>query len=267
MLFGEYGVLYGGEGLAIPCNRYHAWWSKSAEDVEYQLPVSLLEQMAAFCADHTLISEHLDIGSWVEVMHSGETIATDIPIGYGLGSSGSVVAAVYDRFHIKEVQDIKQLREILARMEDFFHQKSSGLDPLVCYLDQAVRLHGEEVELVDAPVTLHFELFDTEINRSTHHLVEIFRERMKDEEYSHFILDIYLPLNRSCIDAWLSNDCETLLSKLKKLSSLQLEYFNFAIPTHVWYDWGQDLAHGNHIMKLCGAGGGGYMLRFDTAGI
>ena len=35
--------------------------------------------MAAFCADHILISEHLDIGSWVEVMHSGETIATDIP--------------------------------------------------------------------------------------------------------------------------------------------------------------------------------------------
>ena len=111
-------------------------------------------------------------------------------------------------------------------MEDFFHQKSSAwIHLFVTWIKPCVYMEKKwSWWMHRSPYTLNY-LIQRSIAAPTIWW-RYSRERMKDEEYSHFILDIYLPLNRSCIDAWLSNDCETLLSKLKKLSSLQLEYFN-----------------------------------------
>lgn len=263
MLFGEYGVIGGGQALAIPCSSYHAWWTSPGSMDEGQLPSSVLSGLLTHCTHHEIIRALLDTDQFAADLDAGIGMATNIPIGYGLGSSGSVVAAVFDRYKLREVTDSAQLKEILGRMEDYFHQKSSGLDPLVCYLNRAVRIHPDGIEMVEQNNTLAFELYDTEINRSTHHLVDIFRERMKDEEYATAIRNKYLPLNEQCITAWQSGDRTSLVKILHRLSAFQLEYFNFAIPTHIRHDWADDLAGNTHIMKLCGAGGGGYMLRFQ----
>jgi mevalonate kinase len=262
MLFGEYGVLYGGQGLAMPYAAYHAWWTAPGSQDADLLPSSVLSGLLEHCASLEALRAVLNMDAFTADLEAGWGMATNIPIGYGLGSSGSVVAAVFDRYHTNPIIDILHLKEVLGRMEDYFHQKSSGLDPLVCYLNKAVLTGPDGIEVVDETSTIQFELYDSEINRSTHHLVEIFRERMKDEDYARVVRDKYLPLNEQCIAAWQSGDRETLVKLLHRLSAFQLEYFNFAIPTHIRYDWALDLSHTTHVMKLCGAGGGGYMLRF-----
>jgi mevalonate kinase len=264
LLFGEYAVLQGGEGLAIPYHENHAWWTSSNQAIDHQIPNSILYDLVAFCKQHQELNDCLDFDALMQALES-HTIATDIPIGYGLGSSGSVVAAIYDQYAQNKETDIIRLKHLLGRMEDFFHQKSSGLDPLVCYLDTAVHISGDGLHTMHCKNAMEIELFDTEINRSTSHLVDVFQERMKDQEYAQVILNILLPLNQKCIAAWLANDVATLLPLLKKLSSLQLEYFNFAIPTHIQHEWHELLREGKRILKLCGAGGGGYMLQFDVA--
>ena len=50
-----------------------------------------------------------------------------VPAGYGLGSSAALTAAVFDSYtSVKKHSDLEDILEQLARMEDFFHKKSSG---------------------------------------------------------------------------------------------------------------------------------------------
>jgi len=67
---------------------------------------------------------------------------SSIPQGYGVGSSGALVAAIYDTYAIDKIEatetltrdKLLRLKEIFSLMESFFHGKSSGLDPLNSYL-------------------------------------------------------------------------------------------------------------------------------------
>ena len=67
---------------------------------------------------------------------------SNIPQGYGVGSSGALVAAFYDRYALEKTyskddltsQKLTHLKNIFATMESHFHGQSSGLDPLNSYL-------------------------------------------------------------------------------------------------------------------------------------
>src|SRR5690625_6608275 len=66
-----------------------------------------------------------------------------IPQGYGVGSSGALVAAIYERYALNKIEIeqeiskeiISELKEVFSKMESFFHGTSSGIDPLICYLN------------------------------------------------------------------------------------------------------------------------------------
>ena len=82
---------------------------------------------------------------------------SSIPQGYGVGSSGALVAAIYDKYTIEKItvlenltrEKLLKLKTIFGKMESFFHGKSSGLDPLNSYLSlhQNIR-SGERREAV-----------------------------------------------------------------------------------------------------------------------
>ena len=67
---------------------------------------------------------------------------SSIPKGYGVGSSGALVAAIYDCYALNKItvlenltrQKLLKLKSVFSEMESFFHGKSSGLDPLNSYL-------------------------------------------------------------------------------------------------------------------------------------
>jgi len=95
LLYGEHTVLRGGRGLAVPYPGLSLkWWSQSKPDerllafVEYlkaTVPQGLLKT--------DLLKNHL-LAGW--------QLSGNIPTGYGLGSSGAVCAAIWDRFATDE---------------------------------------------------------------------------------------------------------------------------------------------------------------------
>ena len=106
---------------------------------------------------------------WAKEAENTLTIDSNIPIGYGLGSSGAVTACIYERYAVKTTKQ-ETTRTRLAQMESFFHGKSSGIDPWVSYSQQSwlfqgnalhaadedrIRTFTEECVLVDRDCTKH----------------------------------------------------------------------------------------------------------------
>ena len=72
---------------------------------------------------------------------------SNIPQGYGLGSSGALVAAFYDRYAKKKI-----LKNIFSEMESYFHGESSGVDPLNCYLGSPILIKSQnEIHITKIP--------------------------------------------------------------------------------------------------------------------
>ncbi len=77
---------------------------------------------------------------------------SSIPQGYGVGSSGALVAAIYDKYADNKItvlenltrEKLLQLKNIFSQMESFFHGKSSGLDPLNSYLSIPILINSKD---------------------------------------------------------------------------------------------------------------------------
>ncbi|MEO1626482.1 MAG: mevalonate kinase, partial [Bacteroidota bacterium] len=143
LLFGEYTIISGGMALAIPYHKFNGHWqyAKVSED-RHKLQQELSDfttYLESLHYEGQLLCE-LDIDAIWDELERGLFFQSDIPIGYGAGSSGAFCAAFYDRFvrHKLDGQQLAPLKAQLAQLESFFHGSSSGLDPLVCYLDQTL---------------------------------------------------------------------------------------------------------------------------------
>ena len=77
---------------------------------------------------------------------------SSIPQGYGVGSSGALVAAIYDKYATDKItvlenltrEKLLKLKIIFSKMESFFHGKSSGLDPLNSYLSLPILINSKD---------------------------------------------------------------------------------------------------------------------------
>ena len=85
---------------------------------------------------------------------------SSIPQGYGVGSSGALVAAIYDEYASDKITVLEnltrdkllQLKTIFSEMESFFHGKSSGLDPLNSYLSIPILINSKDnIEVTGIP--------------------------------------------------------------------------------------------------------------------
>lgn len=262
MLFGEYAVIAGGEGLAIPYPKFTATWIE-----ENKTPSEFKPYLIKFC-DWLFEKEFesiLNLNLFNYDLQHGLDIASNVPIGYGVGSSGVVVAAVFDKYAIAVPASLIELKKIMASMENYFHATSSGLDPLVCYLNKTVHVHPEGISIVEKNLPLQkvtLQLADCGASRSTQQLVATFNQKMNDATFKMIVQD-YIKISNSCITAWLNGNELELLTHLRELSALQFTHFDFAIPEHMRERWQSGLNTGNEIMKLCGAGGGGFLIAFN----
>lgn len=267
MLFGEYAVTIGGEALAIPYPFFSARWVQQSEN-ESAYKKHLLE----FCTylEQNNFSETLNVSAFAKDLHNGLDMHSTIPIGYGVGSSGAVVASVYDRYAYEKTDEtnLLALKELFASMENYFHKKSSGLDPLVCYLQKPVHVKSaSSIETINnfslQNSEFAIQLWDTEQSRFTYPLVQTFREKLNDDGFRRVVENEYLSLNAKCIKQFHPLDLKNFIYSLTQLSLLQLEHFQFAITNDVQRIWRHELDYGKRIFKLCGAGGGGFYLFFD----
>lgn len=262
LLFGEYTVLHGGMAYAIPNMELIGKWEDSGSNEEQEIVFNAFKDYA-----NTIKECSIDIHSMQRDFDKGLRYQSNIPIGYGIGSSGAFTAAVYDRYVIEKTTDLNLLRKELASIESFFHGQSSGIDPLVSFTKKVIfkdkqgQVHA--IEPSDHKLLEKVELIDSGISRSSEEYIELYKEKLKDSKFTEAITQ--LTLLQDEIISKLNTPSKKLYYRntINQISQLQYDNFQEMIPDALKSKWKSGLTNGDYAIKLCGAGGGGYFLKFN----
>ncbi len=276
LLFGEYGIIKDSKGLAIPYNSYKGALRKSedltAEQKDSNHKLRLFYEYL-IGIDAKMVRFRLD--EFATDLSEGMYFDSSIPQGYGVGSSGALVAAVYDKYAEDKITILENLtrdkllnlKEIFGLMESFFHGTSSGLDPLNSYLSLPILINSKtDLEATGIPSQKEGKgavfLMDSEQVGETSSMVEIFMEKMKNEGFRKMLSDEFATYSDACIHDFLKGDIQSLFNNVKHLSKIVLGNFKPMIPEKFHTMWQKGLDSGDYYLKLCGSGGGGYFLGF-----
>jgi mevalonate kinase len=279
LLFGEYGIIKDSKGLAIPFNHYEGGLQignladeKVADSNQKikKFAVYLNEKQAEF---PDLLN--LNFKQFNKDLSEGLFFKSNIPEGYGVGSSGALVASIYERYATEKItvlenltgEKLLKLKEIFGLMESFFHGKSSGLDPLNSYLSLPILIQSpQEIEATGIPSQKQGKgavfLIDSEQVGETGDMVEIFMEKMKNEGFRKTLKTEFIKYTDACVHDFLKGDIKSLFGNLKQLSSTAYRNFTPMIPVHMRNVWKKGIETDDYYLKLCGSGGGGYILGF-----
>lgn len=279
LLFGEYGIINDAKGLSIPFNYYQGAFKldNNTNNFAQKSNKSLarfLDHLKSLDASGTMLA-HLDLNGLQADIEKGFYFDSTIPEGYGVGSSGALVAAIYDKYAINKIdseqnitkQNILKLKQIFGQMESYFHGKSSGLDPLICYLKLPVLIDSkEDLGTVNIPDSGNSKgaifLLNSGQPGETQPMVNIFMDKMKNEGFRKVMKEQFTKYNDACIQAFLKGDTKPLFSNLKKLSHFVFENFTPMIPNSMKELWQKGIDTNAYYLKLCGSGGGGFVLGF-----
>lgn len=269
LLFGEYLLINGGDALAIPQQQNSGKWSfeqpaKPRDLLRFKEYVQTLQLRKE-------VDERINTSLWESDLKRGLWFDSGIPEGYGAGSSGALVAAVYDKygFDDKRIKKPEELKNIFATLEGYFHGNSSGFDPLVSYLNQKLLLKatGEIKPIQHKWNPNHpYQLFliDTQKRRQTAPLVKKYLSNCEEHHFLDTIQSKVIPISNACITAYVYQKPFELFKQMKALSQYQLELFSAMIPIPYLDLWRTGLESADFTLKLCGAGGGGYILGIGT---
>ena len=280
LLFGEYGIIKDSKGLAIPYNFYNG--ALKIEDNPSQEAVSSNTKLKDYVVyldnlnqdPNTLVN--FDMQRLAKDVSNGMYFDSSIPQGYGVGSSGALVAAIYDKYAIEKItvlenltrEKLLKLKAIFGAMESFFHGKSSGLDPLNSYLSLPILINSKDnIEPAGIPSQETqgkgaVFLLDSGITGETAPMVSLFMENMKQEGFRTMLKNQFVKHTDACVDDFLAGDVKSLLGNVKQLSKVVLSHFKPMIPAKFHDLWKKGLETNDYYLKLCGSGGGGYMLGF-----
>ena len=275
LLFGEYGIIEDSKGLSIPYNFFNgALKFSKVETKDSKKSNKILLQFHKYLSGISDID--LDLSKFEKDLSKGIFFDSSIPQGYGVGSSGAIVAAVYDKYAKSKIKisenlnrnKLVDLRNIFSQMESFFHGKSSGLDPLNSYLSIPILIESKnKIDVTGIPTEkVNGEgaifLLDSGQMGSTASMVEIFMKKMKDEGFRKMLNAKFIKYTNSCVDSFLKRDLKNLFKNTKILSGIVFENFKPMIPNKFHKIWKTGIESGSYFLKLCGSGGGGYILGF-----
>jgi mevalonate kinase len=139
---------------------------------------------------------------------------SSIPQGYGVGSSGALVAAIYDRYAQDKITVLENLtREKLLQLKIYslkwklFSRKSSGLDPLNSYLSIPI--------LINSKIILKLQVFQIKLWTETlcvrfrncwrNPMVTIFMENLKDKGFRAMLKSV-CKIYRCLCESFLGGD-------------------------------------------------------------
>ena len=266
LLFGEYTVLTGSSALAVPIGKFHARWVSTGRDSDLDRRfVELVSPLMSIP-----LSCEKDEERWQKDRQQGMVLQSSIPFGKGLGSSGSLCAALYHRYYQQDRRaSEEQVKQDLVALENYFHGKSSGMDPLCIFWDLPVLQDEKGIRRRESPLNWgqwQVFLLDSEQARSTRQLVNTYREKLKDPAFVSGIEKISHS-TEACIKWLLKGEPLVFGKYMRRLSEHQLQHWDFLIPEHMADFWRKGLSSDDYYMKLCGAGGGGYFLGFAREGM
>ena len=280
LLFGEYTILLNSYALAIPFNMFDGELSfmdasgdkKSGEAYRSN---QRLKEFFTFSRQSDInqrLTFPLDFESFEKDLENGLHFKSDIPEGSGIGSSGALVAAIFDKYSDIRPRDndILKIKNCLAELESYYHGNSSGIDPLVSYLKTPILIEENQISLTFLPgiekVLQDFGLFlvYSQDKGNTGELVNKFNSKcLSDSEYINKIHQEYIPVNNECIISLAkTRNAERFFSAIRNLTLLQLEIFNEMIPEKIIQMINYGVEKNMFYLKLCGSGGGGFFLGF-----
>ena len=276
LLFGEYGIIKDSKGLAIPYNTYRGAL-KSSKNLSEDALKSNSNLVRFYNYLSQLHQENLSfrLDEFKADLDNGMYFDSSIPQGYGVGSSGALVASIYDKYANNKITVLENLtrdklltlKETFSVMESFFHGKSSGLDPLNSYLSLPILINSKtNIEPAGIPSQKEGKgavfLLDSEIVGETEPMVNIFMNKMKNEGFRKMLDEEFAIHTDACIDDFLHGNVKSLFGNVKKLSKVVLTNFKPMIPKAFHKVWKQGIVTNDYYLKLCGSGGGGYILGF-----
>ncbi|MDO5342547.1 MAG: hypothetical protein Q4F69_08860 [Bacteroidia bacterium] len=269
ILFGEYSMIYGSSALLMPLYSGSAHWDYTWRNPGKKNYASNrnLHVFAKYLNDNEYFSEYIDMAKLRAELKKGLFLDSNIPTGYGVGSSGAFTAAVYDRFHSVQIDDLIELKEFFGKMEDCFHGSSSGLDPLQCYIGKPFildeNMHVNILENDFIPENLHVFLIDSKIKSDTKTLVRYFKEQRNNPRFLKAYEDLYLPFVGRCINSLVSGDVDKFFDDLKHLSYYQTVLFEPMVTERMKPLFFVKRENMHFQIKICGSGGGGFFLGFS----
>ncbi len=86
--------------------------------------------------------------------------------------------------------------------------------------------------------------------------------KMKNEGFRKMLNEDFAKHTDACIDDFLHGNIKSLFGNVKQLSKVVLENFKPMIPKAFHQLWKQGIETNAYYLKLCGSGGGGYILGF-----
>jgi mevalonate kinase len=282
MLFGEYSVICDSMALTMPYSHFtgELRFINQEQYTNFELAQESNQHLRGYLVylkdlqARKRITENLDLDRLELDIEKGLYFESNIPQGYGIGSSGALVAAIFDQYvsqadknrKIYSGREISILKEVFALMESYFHGISSGLDPLLCYIRHPLLIRNKmQIETVNIPRDKFLSnsaifLLDTGILGKTGPLVKLFSEKIKKEDYFNQVKNIFIPANNGCIETLLNGEMKPFFSHLTELSAFQYLYLPEMIPSNMKTIWESGLHRDDFKLKLCGSGGGGFLL-------
>lgn len=262
LLFGEYTVLVGSQALAIPFSSFSCQLVQGKD-------VSKTERSLSAFIEYLLSRPEefsfLDLARLQADWQRGIALSSNIPMQYGVGSSGAVTAEIYQHYAWIKEKPLLQLKSELAAMERFMHGNSSGIDPLVCLCQQPILFsHEGSVQLIQSSLSSKVNVFliDSQTKAPTRNYVMRFlNDYQYNKPFARQIESLIEQVN-ACIESYLSAEPQ-FTKHIKALSILQYQIFPFLFPKSILPHLQRGVEQDLFFAKLCGSGGGGFILGFS----
>ena len=275
LLFGEYGIILNSMALAIPYPRFSGQFKWSDSSTKSPLHTAIesnkeLKNLFAFLKNKAGKFQSLNLNLFEDEVNKGLFFDSSVPIGSGLGSSGALTAAIYERYvtHVSQ-NDYQFIKTEMGAIESFFHGKSSGFDPLISYLKRPIMIDNHSSVITSFDLARFFNnytlfLVNTNSNGDTGALVSYFLENYKNHDFKNSIDNEYIPLVNEVIGSVINTDFDSFDELIARYSEFQLAHFGAMVPIKMRKYFEHGIESGDFYLKLCGSGGGGYMLGLAT---
>ena len=273
LLFGEYGIIKNSKALVIPYKKYYGSlkFSSKLDNVQKDSNINL-KQLSKYIKNNEFVSNKINTYKLDSDIENGLYFESTIPESYGLGSSGAVVAAIYESYKQEVGVDleINDLKLILSNIESFFHGQSSGIDPLSCYVQKPLLVESKNsINTIDIPpqnINSKRTLFllDTECKGNTQGLVEIFLNKLRQKDFEVFFENEFVVATNNSITNFLERKYEDFENNFIELSKKTFNNFQEMIPVNYKNLWMDGIEKKDYYLKLCGSGGGGFLIGLTT---
>ena len=274
LLFGEYGILLNSKALSMPYSRFSGRLrmidrqAGKLKTEEARSNTSLKNLLRYFILNSNKFS-FIRLDQFQEEVNQGLYFDSSIPSGSGLGSSGALTAALYNRYATdNSLNDYQKIQSYLAEIEACFHGISSGIDPLTSLLKRALLIENKNATVKMPDLSTFFNTFSLFLINSnstgnTSDLVTQFTKNYHQPEFREIIDKEYIPIINQTIGSLIANDFGSFATQLARYSQFQLSHFERMIPDTMRKYFSYGIESGDLYLKLCGSGGGGYFLAFS----